>query len=328
MEQPPSDFDGAWKYALSQYFAPFLALFFPTAHTAIDWAQPVVFRDTELQQIAPEEQQGKQRVDSLVQVTRHDGTPAWVVIHIEVQSQHDAGFAERMYRYHARLYDRDRMPVVSLAVLGDEEPTWCPDHFGYALWGCELALRFPTIKLLHLDPAVLVQTRNPFATLTLLHRDAQETRGQPQERIARKVLRYRALLRQGYTANEVRALLRLMEHLLRLDPASARVARDALQQVETEELGMERFVTSFEEIGREEGLAEGLVAGQAKGRTEGQRALVLRLLTRKVGPLTPELQARITALDPEALLTLSEALLDFTSMADLIAWLTEQGSLL
>ena len=83
---------------------------------------------------------------------------------------------------------------------------------------------------------------------------------------------------------------------------------------------MERFVTSFEEIGREEGLVE--------GQTKGQRTLVLRLLTRKVGPLAPELQARIAALDPEALLTLSEALLDFTSMADLTAWLTEQVSLL
>ena len=79
---------------------------------------------------------------------------------------------------------------------------------------------------------------------------------------------------------------------------------------------MERFVTSFEAIGREEGLVE--------GQTKGQRTLVLRLLTRKVGPLAPELQARVAALDPEALLTLSEALLDFTSMADLTAWLTEQ----
>ena len=171
----------------------------------------------------------------------------------------------------------------------------------------------------YLDPAVLVQTRNPFATLTLLHRDAQETRGQPQERIARKVLRYRALLRQGYSVNEVRALLRLMEHLLRLDPASARVARDALQQVETEELGMERFVTSFEEIGREEGLAE----GQTKGRTDERRALVLRQLTRKVGPLAPELQARVASLDPEALLSLSDALLDFAALADLTVWLEQ-----
>jgi len=66
MEQPPSDFDGAWKYALEQYFAPFLALFFPEAHAAINWGQPITFRDNELHQIAPEDQAGKQRVDKLV----------------------------------------------------------------------------------------------------------------------------------------------------------------------------------------------------------------------------------------------------------------------
>jgi hypothetical protein len=106
MEQPASDFDGAWKYALEQYFAPFLALFFPEAHAAINWGQEIAFRDTELQQIAPEDQEGKQRVDKLVQVWRRDGTPAWVFVHVEVQSQRDPDFAARMFRYHARLYDR------------------------------------------------------------------------------------------------------------------------------------------------------------------------------------------------------------------------------
>jgi hypothetical protein len=37
VEQPPSDFDGAWKYALEQYFPAFVELFFPLAYQAIDW---------------------------------------------------------------------------------------------------------------------------------------------------------------------------------------------------------------------------------------------------------------------------------------------------
>jgi hypothetical protein len=313
MEQPPSDFDGAWKYALEQYFAPFLALFFPEAHAAINWGQPITFRDNELHQIAPEDQAGKQRVDKLVQVVRHDGTPTWVLIHIEVQSQREAVFAERMFRYSARIFDRERRPVVSLAVLGDEDLTWRPDRFGYALWGCELVLRFPTVKLRDLDPAVLEVTRNPFAVLTLLHRDAQETRGNPPERLRRKVLRYRALLRHGYSPSDVRSLLRLMEHLLRLDPELANQALEQMRQVEVEETGMDTFVTSFEEI------------GEARGRIEGQRELITRLLSRKIGALAPELQAHVIALSPDQLLSLSEVLLDFTSQADLITWLNQHA---
>ena len=308
MDLPPSDFDGAWKYALEQFFAPFLELFFPRAYAAIDWTQPVTFRETELQQIAPEDQAGQQRVDKLVRVRRRDGSPAWVLVHVEIQSQHDANFAERMFRYHARLFDRDRIPVVSLAVLGDEAPGWRPDRFGYDLWGCELSLRFPMVKLLDLDPAMLAATPNPFAVLTLLHRDAQETRGQPDERLQRKVVRYRALLRQGYNAEDVRRLIRLMEHIMRLTPDLMLVAHQVMRQVEQEELGMDTFITSFEEI----------------GRAEGQREIVVRLLARKIGALPEAVQERVSALSAEQVLALGEALLDFSSLADLTAWLDAQ----
>jgi hypothetical protein len=94
-----ADFDGAWKYALEQYFEAFLLFFFPAIHGAIDWAQQVIFRDTELEQIAPEDQVGKQRVDKLVELQRADGTAALVLVHVEIQSQHDGVFAERMFRY-------------------------------------------------------------------------------------------------------------------------------------------------------------------------------------------------------------------------------------
>jgi hypothetical protein len=307
-DQPASDFDGAWKYALEQQFDTFLAFFFPQAHAAIDWQRPVVVRDNELQQVAPEDQAGKQRVDRLVEVYRLDGEPALVLVHIEIQAQRDREFAARMFRYHARLFDRARLPVASLAILGDTVADWRPDRFGYALWGCELGLRFPMVKLLDFDEAQVAATPNLFATLTLLHRDAQATRRNPEERLRRKVARYRALLRQGHRAEDIRVMLRLMEHLLRLGPSFAETARTAMRQVEVEETGMDTFVTSFEEI----------------GRAEGQRDLVLRLLDRKIGPLSEDLRAQVAALAPEVLLELSDALLDFTSVDELTDWLQQR----
>lgn len=68
---------------------------------------------------------------------------------------------------------------------------------------------------------------------------------------------------------------------------------------------MTGFITSFEEIGRE----------------EGQRQLVLRQLTRKIEPLTPELHTRVSDLKAPALLDLADALLEFASVADLTVWL-------
>ena len=49
------------------------------------------------------------------------------------ESQVEAEFAERMYVYHYRLFDRYRRRVASLAILGDERPKWRPDSFGYEL---------------------------------------------------------------------------------------------------------------------------------------------------------------------------------------------------
>lgn len=72
---------------------------------------------------------------------------------------------------------------------------------------------------------------------------------------------------------------------------------------------MTRFITSFEEFGR------------AEGQLEERRAIVLRLLNRKVGPLAEQLHTRVAALPPEQLLALSEALLDFAAQTDLVSWL-------
>ena len=77
----------------------------------------------------------------------------------------------------------------------------------------------------------------------------------------------------------------------------------------------------------QEGLAEGLEAGKQEGRQEGrqegEKAIVLRLLQRRLGTIPPELVAQVEALAVAKLEDLAEALLDFSSVADLCAWLGE-----
>lgn len=58
-----------------------------------------------------------------------------------------------------------------------------------------------------------------------------------------------------------------------------------------------------------------------EGREEEARSLILRQLTRRVGELPQQVRERIETLCLEQLENLGEALLDFTSMADLQAWL-------
>ncbi|RRR68241.1 MAG: hypothetical protein EI684_17840 [Candidatus Viridilinea halotolerans] len=52
-----------------------------------------------------------------------------------------------------------------------------------------------------------------FASKNLIHRDAQATRHDPEERMRRKIARFRACLRQGYAAEDLRHLYRLIGSL-------------------------------------------------------------------------------------------------------------------
>ncbi len=67
-----------------------------------------------------------------------------------------------------------------------------------------------------------------------------------------------------------------------------------------------------------------LEEGEQRGREKGERNLVLRLLTRKVGELPPGMREQIETLPLEQLENLSEALLDFTSLLDLETWLAHK----
>jgi predicted transposase/invertase (TIGR01784 family) len=87
---------------------------------------------------------------------------------------------------------------------------------------------------------------------------------------------------------------------------------------------------SREEIERMFGLSElketkvyqeALQEGRQEGRQEGEVFLILRLLTRRFGAVSPGMQAQIQALSLSQLESLGEALLDFSQPSELQDWL-------
>jgi len=77
------------------------------------------------------------------------------------------------------------------------------------------------------------------------------------------------------------------------------------------------LITSWERKGRAEGLRE----GRAEGLREGQRLVVERMLTRRFGALPSGVRERLATLTADELTALADALLDFTSLAEVEAWL-------
>ncbi|MFZ1241608.1 MAG: cytosolic protein, partial [Anaerolineae bacterium] len=100
MNRSETDYDSPWKEILEQYFPEFMAFFFPDAYADIDWQVNHEFMENELRQVIGEAELGVRRVDKLVKVYRLGGKEIWVMVHVEVQSQAEADFAERMYIYN------------------------------------------------------------------------------------------------------------------------------------------------------------------------------------------------------------------------------------
>ena len=135
MANSSTSFDSPWKEVVEIYLPEFIAFFFPKAHNAIDWSKGFEFLDQELQQVARDAELGKRFVDKLVKVFLKDGQETWILLHIEIQSQYEQNFAERIYVYNYRIYDKYRRNVVSLVVLGDDSAHWRPSEFGSKLFG-------------------------------------------------------------------------------------------------------------------------------------------------------------------------------------------------
>jgi hypothetical protein len=240
------DFDSPWKDSLTLYFQAFLALFFPDIHDDIDWSRGFEFLDKELQKIVKKAARGRLYVDKLVKVWRKNGDEAWVLIHIEVQTQRETNFPKRMYRDNTRIADRyDRM-VVSLPVLADDDPTWRPDHYAEGLWQWSVRMGWPPLKLLDYADRVagLEASKNPFAKVVLAHLKTLETRDDPANRRTWKMRLVRGLYEQGFSSEDVRQLLRMIDWLMELPPLLQQQFDRELD--EYEEGRRMPYVTTFE----------------------------------------------------------------------------------
>ena len=89
------------------------------------------------------------------------------------------------------------------------------------------------------------------------------------------------------------------------------------------EQGLRQGIEQGLQQGIEQGLQQGVEQGLQQGREQGEINLVLRLLTRRFGPLAPAIETQIRNLSLEQLENLADALLDFQNEIELQRWLRE-----
>ncbi len=271
------DYDSPWKEAVERYFADFLHFYFPVAHAAIDWSQPITFLEQELREVVRDAELGKRFVDKLVKVTAHNGRHDWLYIHLEVQGTAQQSFAERMFVYNYRLYDRYRMPVASLALLADDRLNWRPTSFGYEVLDCHMGIRFPVAKLLDWlgSEAKLADSSNPFAIITRAHLATRATVDDPDARWRAKWAIVKDLYRHNWDKQKVIEIFSVIDWMMWLPEQQGELFWEVVEVME-EETSM-GYMTSIERLGMQKGIKQGM--------QQGKSMLLAQLMARRFGEL-------------------------------------------
>ncbi|WP_088892011.1 Rpn family recombination-promoting nuclease/putative transposase [Leptolyngbya ohadii] len=234
------------------------------------------------------------RADALILLQSSD-----VVLHCEFQTNPDATMPFRMADYALRVFRRFLQKRLVQVVI-----YLCPTDSGLVQQTTFIANRlrheFAVVRLWEQPTEIFFQRPGllPYAVLS-----QTDDRASVLQQVAGAINGISDRRQQSnLAAASILAGLVLDKSLIR------RVLRRELMQESV--IYQELREEAREEVRQEE-------------RLKGEQALILRLLTRKVGEISPETKAQIETLSIAQLEDLGEALLDFAALADLSAWLDQ-----
>ncbi len=155
--------DILWKAIIEDFFSDFLTFFYPEALEIFDFSKNFEFLDKELEQIILPSLSKNRIADKLVKVYTKEGVEQWILVHIEVQGYEDDEFAERMFTYFYRIYDKYKKNISALAIFTDDNPKFHPNTFERTFIRTGVVYNYETFKLSNYKPKDFQDINNPFA---------------------------------------------------------------------------------------------------------------------------------------------------------------------
>ncbi len=301
-----TDHDRLFKELLSTFFIEFLELFIPDLAGTIE---PDSMRFLQ-QEYFVDLTSGEEKVIDLLVEVKQAGEDMAFLVHLEAQASSETNFSRRMFFYFARLYQKYLQRVYPIVVFSFDEPYREEPHQYRVEFGTlkVLEFNFASIQLNRLNWRDFLSQPNPVAA-ALMSKMQIATEERPKVKAER--LRLLATLRLDPA--RTRLISGFVDTYLRLSAQEEQVFQTEIGKLEAREReDIMQIVTSWMEQGIEQGIER------------GERSLVLRLLRRRVGELPAPVQSQIDTLPTPQLELLGEALLDFTSLSDLEAWLAGQ----
>jgi hypothetical protein len=234
----------------------------------------------------------KRHADKLFQVWLKDNQEIWLLIHIEVQSQYDKEFPKRMFIYNYRAFDLYNKPVISLAILGDENKSWYPNSYQYGMENSELNFKFSTVKLLDYKWEELEENNNVFAIVVMAHLKTKATNSNLSLREQWKINLSKLLYERGYNKKEIADLLKVIDLMMSLPPEL--------------QISFEEKLTNYQEKQKMPLLMNiekrALVRGEEKGAKKTRQQDIIDILESRFSNLPESLIKSIQEIDDLALL--------------------------
>jgi predicted transposase YdaD len=220
----------------------------------------------------------------------------------ELQLRYTTKMPLRMRAYAALAQERYGLPVypVLVNILPPSDPTIVRDRFESDFLGLQARQDFHVINLWEVDAEmVFEQSLDTLLPFVPILKD-----GGNQQTVRRALVK----LQQNEQLVELESLLGFF--------ASFVLDTELVQQIMRWDVTVLRESPWYLEIQQ-----ESEQVGEQRGRTEGEKSLILRLLSRRVGTLPTNVEAQVQALDLPKLEALGEALLDFSELNDLVNWI-------
>jgi hypothetical protein len=303
----PVNHDALYKALLSAYIFEFIELFVPDLAGRVQRGR-IEWLNTEA--VAQEAGIPLQRGDLVAKIWLLDGSEAFVILHIEIQSWADPEIRRRMFFYFIHLLRRYRAPVYPILLATFADPLRPePSEFHLDVAGRRVvSFWYHVVQLNRLEWRRYLRRREPLALALLARMGVQ-----PQERVKVKLWCLRRLARLSLDREQTSLLWTFVETYLPLEAAEQVAFREAVEQ-------LPRMKKEKTMQWPNQWIEEGMAQGVAQGMARGQAQFALRLLRRKFGDLPADLVAAIEALPADRLGDLAEALLDFHTIEDAREW--------
>lgn len=222
-----------------------------------------------------------------------------VVLHLEFQTQPKPDIPFRMIDYRLRVYRRfphKQMRQVIIYLCETQSPLVWQNQFSIS----NTQHTFEVIRLWERPADEFLQTPGllPFAPLA---------KSSDRPSTLRQVAQQIDQITDARVQSNVSASTAVLAGLV--------LERGFIQRVLRRDIMKESVIY-------QEWRAEALSEGRAEG-LQRERDLVMRLLTRRLGTLSPEVVQQVQALSIDSIEALGEALLDFSQLPDLLSWLTQ-----